>query len=741
MSVSIQTKSTEQVVLTDEYCDELERALSQSWKKIMAFWPLKNLIAVNPLQGFDHLPFDEALKEADSHFNLPLLPEWMLSVNRETIKWLQAFFDEGQATLAMPLRHLGLFDAVYQLLQHDKKYALKNIKALISTVDTSSPERMRQIIKNCLSYLNIPINDWTDYLTFLLTSLPGWASYIQYKNSWEKTPDAITYDYQSAYIALRLVFVCLHFPLGKIDLIQKKPHDDSSTFYNNTLDEIQTLEIRYKKNLLSAISSNISRKATETSALKGQFVFCIDVRSEIMRNMIEKEEGYETFGFAGFFGLPIKIHNAITAEEYSACPVLLQPQHRIVANENNVIGIKKFNRKVFFAKIYQSLKYNPVTSFTLAESFGLISAIKMIARTFLPQFAYQTHEHFFTHTQETLLSHTIDTIPFNDQCTYAINFLRMIGLVNHFAPVIVLCGHGSNTQNNALSSSLECGACGGREGSFNALIFSFMLNKKEIREYLCNEGIVIPEKTQFIAAKHDTTTQEIRLLDEMLDETLHVHLSELKQDLSHLMPNSRHEKSPSALMRLKKSRDWSETRPEWGLARNASFIVGPRKITQYLDLEGRAFLHSYDWALDKEGKLLTTILTAPMIVAHWINTQYLFSSLNNVSFGAGSKVSKNITGKIGIMQGNASDLMHGLALQSVFTDDNTAYHEPLRLLSVIYAPRVLIEKVIAEQEILQKLFSGQWIHLVCLDPLNHQYYTLNSSLAWEAYNDEGSSKK
>ena len=37
-------------------------AIEQSWSKISPYWPLKNLIAVNPLRGFEDLHFDEALK-------------------------------------------------------------------------------------------------------------------------------------------------------------------------------------------------------------------------------------------------------------------------------------------------------------------------------------------------------------------------------------------------------------------------------------------------------------------------------------------------------------------------------------------------------------------------------------------------------------------------------------------------------------------------------------------------------
>jgi len=71
------------------------------------------------------------------------------------------------------------------------------------------------------------------------------------------------------------------------------------------------------------------------------------------------------------------------------------------------------------------------------------------------------------------------------------------------------------------------------------------------------------------------------------------------------------------------------------------------------------------------------------VVAQWINAQYLFSTENNAIYGGGSKVTKNIVGKFGIMQGNASDLMTGLPLQSVHSSDKTSYHEPQRLMTVV----------------------------------------------------------
>jgi uncharacterized protein YbcC (UPF0753/DUF2309 family) len=84
------------------------------------------------------------------------------------------------------------------------------------------------------------------------------------------------------------------------------------------------------------------------------------------------------------------------------------------------------------------------------------------------------------------------------------------------------------------------------------------------------------------------------------------------------------------------------------------------------------------------------LLTAPQVVAQWINMEHYFSAVDNEVYGSGSKIYHNVVGRIGIMSGPWSDLRLGLAWQTVMNDD-LPYHEPMRLLTLVEASRPRIE--------------------------------------------------
>ncbi|UCE63253.1 MAG: DUF2309 domain-containing protein, partial [Nitrospirota bacterium] len=330
--------------------------------------------------------------------------------------------------------------------------------------------------------------------------------------------------------------------------------------------------------------------------------------------------------------------------------------------------------------------------------------------------------------------------------------LKVMGLTKNFARLVLVCGHGSTTENNPYGSGYDCGACGGNHGGPNARVLAAMANKPEVREELKNRGIEMPEDTWFLPGEHNTTTDQVHFFDlEDLPETHKPDLARLKEDFKKAelglaqercqrLPGAPAEIPPTSSKAHNQTRsvDWSQVRPEWGLSGNAAFIIGKRSVTKGANLEGRTFLHNYIAEDDESGKVLETIMTAPMVVAEWINLQYYFSAVDPWVYGSGSKVLHNVVSGIGVMAGSQSDFLSGLPIQAV-RDGKRLYHEPLRLTVIIQAPTSRISEIIQRHTILQYFVNNQWIHLVALEPQSgafHQYIPGGNWKALVIHSDE-----
>ena len=236
-----------------------------------------------------------------------------------------------------------------------------------------------------------------------------------------------------------------------------------------------------------------------------------------------------------------------------------------------------------------------------------------------------------------------------------------------------------------------------------------------------------------MAAVHNTTTDEIRFFDSQTVPVTHAaDFAQVKtwvKKSGWLCRNERTERFGDSDEKdlLRRSRDWSEVRPEWGLAGNAAFLIAPRSRTNGLDLRGRTFLHSYDYRNDPDFKTLELIMTAPMIVTSWINLQYYASTVDNRAFGSGNKLIHNVVGQFGVFEGNGGDIMTGLPWQSVH-DGERFQHEPLRLLVVVEAPRNAIEKIINKHANVRHLVTNGWLSLLALD--DGRFYRFSSNSVW-----------
>lgn len=676
--------------------------------------------------------------------------KWGRLITEEVSKWCAAYFDEGQSAWRMPWKKLPLFAAWRQAALIDANPEILGFRGFRQHV-ASLPDSTAEAVSLMLATLGISAPRVENYLHRLLMTLPGWSSYAQYRvrdRAMHGTPDESLLD----LLAVRLVFetqLLLQFEPGGI-----REHWQASFVSEDQADDIwqkqllwhSALEIGFQRDLCARLTGAGGKDADGlTDRPTVQAVFCIDVRSEIMRRSLEAASPQiETLGFAGFFGMPIEYVPFGQRHGTPQLPVFFSPKYRVREHHPDATPEQEkaarrqlqIDRRVTHS--WNAFKTSAVSCFSFVEAAGLGFAWKLVKDGFqIGKDEPHTSSTGTTpnlHEPKRLAQDWPDGtqppeagIPPEDQVQLALGALKNMGLTSDFGRLVMLCGHGSNTTNNPYAAGLDCGACGGHAGDPNARVAAAILNEPGVRAALAPQGIRIPQDTHFLAALHDTTTDDITLFDAGKVPLSHeTDLLQLQLWLDEASKRCRQERAGSlglgsvetaGLEKLiqERSRDWAQVRPEWGLAGNAAFIVAPRERTQHLNLKGRVFLHNYNPAADTHKSTLELIMTAPMVVTNWINLQYYASTVNNRLWGSGNKVTHNVVGTFGIQQGNGGDLQAGLPLQSLH-DGEKWLHEPLRLSVFIEAPRPDIDAVIARHDSVRELVENGWLHLFSIEP-------------------------
>lgn len=749
-------------------------AIDATLTRIPPLWPLKHFVAVNPFVGLVDQPFAQACsllqrvtgaapllsrkeyadayldghiqpadlsQAADDHWSVEQLlafvhspaPEirpiatvadqldrerprahWSTFITEEISKWCAVTFDENQTTWRSPWKSLGLFQAWREAAIHDRNpeaFGLHGFRKVIANLPTDSAEA----IAWCLDQLGRNNNSPEDFLHRQLSTIAGWAGYVQYlvrEDQLRGKPNPALRD----LLAIRLAYDVALFQMAADDSVflamwkKDRPSTDASDLAARIRWQC-AYEAGFQRNLANTLAEAPSLHPSSRPSF--QAIFCIDVRSEVFRRHLEfAAPSAQTLGFAGFFGFPVAHQTPGEDGTRSRCPVLLVPPAETCEPDAASDPAAIRNRKAG-AGAWKAFQNSAASCFSFVESLGLSFAAALSKPPATSCGCCDAETPAFVGG---------DAAALETRTNMAEGALRNMSLTRNFARLVLICGHGSQSANNPYASGLDCGACGGHAGDVNARLAANALNDPAVRAKLAERSIVIPADTWFVAGLHNTTTDDVIIPDpEAIPAQFEQDLTELRKALAAAGAGARKERAPSLGLKdasatdlsdqiRARTSDISQVRPEWGLANNAALIAAPRSRTKNLNLHGRAFLHDYNADQDPENKVLTLILCAPVVVASWINLQYYASRVDQQRYGSGNKVLHNVAGGIGVLEGNGGDLRTGLPLQSIH-DGTRFIHEPRRLTVFIEVAPSRIDEVLAANPGVRNLFDNEWIHL------------------------------
>ncbi len=535
---------------------------------------------------------------------------------------------------------------------------------------------------------------------------------------------------------------------------------------------LQAYERNYREQLFSAISQNQGRGTwanRENRRPEAQLIFCMDDREEGFRRHLEHyNPEIETFGAAAFFGVVMNWKGLVDKESVVLCPVVVTPVHEIreIADEGHRQQVEKYKKRDSLMTrvrdfIHQDSRRSLVRTALLMPLYApfalLVFTGKVISPLHWNSFVSNLKQRFIDDTQKiTRVKTTIadkDAVEIastehrqlgyttTEQADIVEGFLQNNGLLSGFAPLVVMMGHYSRNQNNPHTAAYGCGACSGKFSGPNGRVFATMANNTEVRKELAKRKIIIPEDSWFIGAEHDTCNESIHWTDtDLIPSNLQQNFEKLKSDTDQASLHSAHErcrklasapKKPNLINALKhivgRAVDFSQARPELGHATIASGFIGRRYLSQGTFLDRRSFLISYDPNVDPDGTFLERIILSAGPVGAGINLEYYFSSVNNKRYGCGSKITHNIAGLFGVMEGGSGDLRTGLPQQMI------EIHEPMRLQLVVEAKTEILTAIYNRQDSIQQLVGNGWILLSAKDPDSETIHTFDPESGWELW--------
>lgn len=664
-----------------------------------------------------------------------------------------AYLDQGISIWKFPIHENGFLASIQQLENSSLKSLIRSKRAI--SLLLSSETTLKGL-------LHILVGDETLFENYLFDQQfahPGWSGMAAVL---EEHPEGLL-DYRR--ISLHdFIFFELILEIEYLDSIlgtDWKPLAQQAEIkafnifetgkYSEFFDVLsmwqEAMEWSFYDPILKGLQINRTKMPIEEPTL--QAIFCIDDRECSIRRHVESTiKGSETFGSAGFFNAEFYFQPEHGNFYTKVCPAPLTPKYLIKESESRI----RHKKDAIFGQRSHSI----LGGWISAPTMGFLSAFKLAYNIFMPSESpvmVSSLKHMDKNGKLKIESGENPIVENGMQVGYTLvemtdrveGLFRSIGLIENFASLVYVVGHGASSVNNTHYAGYDCGACSGRAGSVNARVVAAMANHLEVRKLLDERGIHIPKTTQFLGALHDTTKDEVDWYDiDILNpnnKSLHAAHCKLFRQALDLNAKERSRRfllmdtnaSAEVIHKKVKKRALSlfEPRPEWNHATNALCIVGQRKSNKHLFLDRRSFLNSYNYSKDPTGKYLQNILRAVAPVCGGINLEYYFSRVDNARLGAGTKLPHNVIGLFGVANGMDGDLRTGLPRQMI------NIHEPLRLMVIVeHFPEIVLDAIHTNASTYE-WFKNTWVHLVAIHPETKQlfYFIDEAFIPYHALSD------
>lgn len=569
--------------------------------------------------------------------------------------------------------------------------------------------RERSALDACAGLLGelVPkVRFWQSFATEAALSLRGWAGFFstleQEPQLLERHCHVTLADFLAIRLFSELCWARALAPEGlerfrRADLHAHQSYGREDTDLSLKLVWQEAWELTQARAALEALTT----APVVAPQIEQLAVFCIDDRECHLRAALERQSpSVSTASSPGFFAMDVEFALGPLAKFYKHCPLPVTPSARYIARQAHELPLAK--PRGFFAGLKDLLQLG-----------GGISAAPE------PELVSVADPMLFT---VRTLGEGLDLAAAAQRVA---SVLKTLSTAELQARDVWLIGHHSRMVNNAFVVAYGCGACSGRSGALNAQLFCQLANQLEVRRELAlRHGIFLAPHTRFLAGVHDTGAERFTAFlaaeDAQRPEVqsflaaMGRALTEAARARARDFDLTADDEELTALL-AERTQAPHEPRPELGHSGHALCIVGPRTPLHARPLAQRTFLQSYTPEADTSGELLRELLRAIVPVCAGINLDYTFSRWLNPAWSAGSKVTQNLTGLVGLSHGSEDDLLIGLPLQMIDR------HTPVRLTLVIEQSPAVLDNVLADCAELRGWFANRWVLLLARAPGEAHY--------------------